>query len=92
MPQSVLKVNPAKQAQDEITVSVRQLLLDGAALGEVMAVLRETVFNPKHLIVIQKYDQWHVYEWIKGQSKQLHISPSLAVCVEFALKYEVKND
>ena len=91
MPQSMRQV-PVKQSQDEITVSVRELLMAGAMLGEVMAVLREHLFFPKGLMVIQKADMYFVYAGKVGFHKQVYASPSLAPCVEFALKYEESHD
>lgn len=78
--------------KDEITVSVRELLLGGAMLSEVMVVLRETCFLPKGIIVIKKADMWCVYAGRATSSNQVFTSPSLAPCVEFALKYEEPHD
>ena len=81
------KQAPAKAMQDEITVSVRELLISGAALGEVMVILREYIFAPKGIILIK--DQSGVWMVMKFQQGKLFTHPSLAACVEFALRYEV---
>lgn len=81
------KKSPTKDAQDEITVSVRELLIAGAALGEVMVILRELVFAPKKIYLIK--DQSGAWLVMKFQQGKIFTHPSLAVCVEFALKYEV---
>lgn len=89
---SIKEAQDAKAAQDEITVSVRELLINGAMFEEIMAVLRDHLIKTKGLVIIKKYDQWTVYtDPRKAGYKTLLTSPSLSTCVDFALKYEVPN-
>ncbi len=85
--------NPIKAKQDEITTSVRELLMDGAAHQEVMGVLREH-FAKKELWIIRNMKQeWCVMRQTRtGINKgMVFTSASLAPCVDFALKWEVPN-
>jgi hypothetical protein len=73
-----------KQTFDATTEAVRQVLADGIVFKEVMNVLRECVFIPKNMIVMQAMSgRWHVRK--DGVSLYDHVS--YAACVEFALKY-----
>jgi len=79
-----VRTSPIKQAQDEITVTVRELLTDGVIHQEIMGVLREH-FAKKELWIIRHNDgAWCVTQ--KGF--KLLTSISLAACVDFALKFD----
>ena len=73
-----------KQTFDATTEAVRQVLADGIAFKELMTVLRERVFAPKNMIVMQAMSgRWHV----RSNGVSLYDHVSFAACVEFALKY-----
>lgn len=86
---------PVKQTQEEITTTVREMLEDGAMLDQVMTVLRDYLIRTKSISLIKnnRDAQWLVVGDVRsGRINKLFSHVSLAVCVEFMLKYEVPHD
>jgi hypothetical protein len=92
---SLYKNAIAESAGKQIADQITGLIADGIVHREVMRVLMDTCFIPKHLMLFKRDDErWHVYhrDINIGLGKgNLFSHVSLAACVEFALKYEDKD-